>query len=158
MNNQQKGSWLSWWGREKRTTCWSNCKDMGHHSSKLLIKEQGKNKCCSFHRSTETERGLGFCESMHPSATGVLREMRFSAWNTLLLASWRDPAPPESSNKLSLFVRHRACWWGFNRVVDDLSDTLGTHWLHRWTQRLLAANACDFLPVTLTVTDRLWPR
>ena len=100
---------------------------MGHHSSKLLIKERDKNKLCGFHRGTETKRGLGSCESMHPSAAEVLQKQGSQLGTSIPLASWRDPPPPESSNRLSLFASHHACWWGFSCVVDALPDTLGTH-------------------------------
>ena len=49
------------------------------------------------------------CESMHLSTLGLLEKpgspLRTSASN---LSSWRDPAPPESSNTLSPFASNRA--------------------------------------------------
>lgn len=83
-------------GREKRTPCWSNCKKMGQHSSKLLIKEQDKNKLVS----TEAEKQKEAWTLVNPRISQQLKYER----NKVL--SLEHPSPWHPGGILLLLLNH----------------------------------------------------
>lgn len=139
-------------GREKRTPCWSNCKKMGQHSSKLLIKEQDKNKLQFPQRHRNKKRpGLWW---IHASLSNwSIRETRFSAWNIHPLGIL------EGSSSSSWIIQQIITLCQSSRLLMRIqlcSRCLASHPWHSLlrTQRLPNADSCDFcLWLWLSQTD-----